>query len=219
MVKISHIIGIDEAGRGPLAGPVGVGAVIMSRLHLDKFGCGVIFKKLPNLKDSKKLSEKQREVWFEFLKAEKKKGNLDFAVALVSEKIIDKQGIVKAIKIGISRCLKLLLLPTLSRDPDRSVGAIPSNYLVLLDGSLKAPENFVKQKTIIRGDESEPIISLASIVAKVTRDRRMIQLAKKYPNYGFEIHKGYGTKVHYRAIKKFGLSVIHRQTYCDTNNL
>ena len=205
MGKISHIIGIDEAGRGPLAGPVAVGAVIMSRLHLAKIKGHRMSRKisLPKLRDSKKLSEGQREAWFEFLKAEKKKGNLNFAVALMSEKIIDEQGIVRAIKIGIKKCLKKL-----KADPTRS--------LVLLDGGLKAPAEFINQRTIIRGDESEPIISLASIVAKVTRDRRMIQLAKKYPNYGFEIHKGYGTKKHYRAIKKLGISKVHRKTFLNS---
>lgn len=197
MHKISHIIGIDEAGRGPLAGPVAVGAV---KIKGHRMSSKMSSKSLPKLKDSKKLSEKQREIWFEFLKEEKNKGNLNFAVALVSEKLIDKQGIVKAIKIGISRCLKLL-------------SPITSSTLTLLDGSLKAPSEFKNQKTIIRGDESEPIISLASIAAKVTRDRHMMNLAKKYPGYGLEVHKGYGTKKHYKAIKKLGISVIHRKSY------
>lgn len=194
------IIGIDEAGRGPLAGPVAVGAVIILKLHHTPKFWKSNFGNLPKLKDSKKLSEKQREVWFEFLKEEKKQGNLNFAVALVSEKVIDKQGIVKAIKIGISNCLKKL-----KADPD--------SVEILLDGSLKAPPEFVNQKTIIKGDESEPIISLASIVAKVTRDRTMVNLAKRYPGYGFEVHKGYGIKAHYKAIKKLGISVIHRKSY------
>ena len=188
------IIGIDEAGRGPLAGPVAVGAVMSKNWQHSVLGV------LPKLKDSKKLSEKQREVWFEFLKQEKKKGNLNFAVSLVSEKIIDRQGIVAAIKIGIKNCLKKLK-------------AKPLIVSVLLDGSLKAPPEFTNQKTIIRGDESEPIISLASIVAKVTRDKHMARVAKKYPGYGFEVHKGYGTKKHYKALKKLGISVIHRRSY------
>ncbi len=188
--KFRYLIGIDEAGRGPLAGPVAVGVVVTR-----------ISKKRAKMKDSKQLTETQREAWFTKIKEAKKTGELDFAVSLVSHQVIDKKGISVAIKIGIERCLIKLKVQ-------------PSECKVLLDGSLKAPEEFLNQKTIIRGDESEPIIALASIVAKVTRDRHMVRIAKKYPNYGFEIHKGYGTIAHRRAIVTHGLSLIHRRTFC-----
>lgn len=185
-----YLVGIDEAGRGPLAGPVSVAVVvIMSRRRLDT-----------KIRDSKKLSEKGREEWFKWLKAEKKKGRLNFAVSLVGEKIIDEQGIVPAVRIGIRRCLNRLKLN-------------PDQCQVLLDGSLKAPKIYRDQKTIIRGDETVPIIALASIVAKVTRDKKMLRSGKKFPNYQFSIHKGYGTRAHYLALRKHGLSPLHRRSF------
>jgi ribonuclease HII len=93
------------------------------------------------------------------------------------------------------------------------LGVTAHRSKVLLDGSLKAPRRYVNQKTIIRGDDIEPVISLASICAKVLRDRKMTRLAKKYPRYGFEVHKGYGTKAHYKAIKKHGFSQEHRRSF------
>jgi len=89
----------------------------------------------------------------------------------------------------------------------------PKKCKVLLDGGLKAPEEYIDQKTIIKGDEKKMIIALASIYAKVMRDRKMVKFGKEYPEYGFEIHKGYGTKKHYEAIGKYGLSNIHRRSY------
>jgi ribonuclease HII len=125
---------------------------------------------------------------------------LDYAVSLVGERLIDEQGIVAAVKIGIRRCLKRLGCPA-------------AKCLVLLDGSLRAPRQYKNQKTIIRGDEQVPLIALASIAAKVWRDRRMIRLAKRYPRCGFEKHKGYGTQAHYRALKKFGPTPLHRLSF------
>lgn len=188
---MSNIFGIDEAGRGPLAGPVSVGAV---RIHADfnkKFFKGI--------KDSKKLIESERDTWFLLAKEAKKKGELDFAVALISEKVIDTKGISAAIKLGIKRCLDKL--------------EAGSGDQVFLDGSLHAPQEFIHQKTIIRGDEKIPVISLASVCAKVTRDTYMKKLAKKYPEYCFEDNKGYGTKVHMAALNKFGPSVVHRTSF------
>src|SRR3989344_5230925 len=199
-----YLIGIDEAGRGPLAGPVSVAVIAtLSRLNLDNKMARVtlaIDKSLGVLRDSKKLSAEKREQWFAWLKQKQKKGKLKFAVSLVGEKIIDRQGIVEAVKIGIKRCLYRLSLN-------------PNQCQVLLDGSLKAPKIYRNQKTIIRGDEKIPLIMLASIVAKVTRDRKMIRLAKKFPHYGFEIHKGYGTRAHYRALHRRGLSPLHRRSF------
>lgn len=193
-MKKSHkyIIGIDEAGRGPLAGPVAVGTVKIKKDFNKKFFKGI--------KDSKKLTEEERGTWFELAKNAQKRKELFFSVSLISNTIIDKHGISKAIKIGINKNLEKL-----------SVSKKES--YILLDGSLKAPIEYKNQFTIIKGDEKIPLISLASIVAKVTRDRYMKNLAKKYPKYGFEKHKGYGTEEHRRAIKKHGSISIHRKSF------
>ncbi|MBI2100100.1 MAG: ribonuclease HII [Candidatus Vogelbacteria bacterium] len=199
---IKYLIGIDEAGRGPLCGPVAVGAVCCSKHQNGKHRMFAIFGK-KGIRDSKKLSPTRREEIFAEIKKLKKSGQLNFAVALVGHQIIDRRGIVTAIKIGIARCLKKILQhPMLQED-----------CLVLLDGGLRAPSRYLNQRTIIRGDESETVIALASIVAKVSRDRFMVRLAKKYPIYGLEKHKGYGTKAHYRALKKIGHSPIHRLSF------
>lgn len=191
-MEIKHIIGIDEAGRGPLAGPVAVGAVI----------CSVSFnmRLITGVKDSKKLSEKQREEWFAKLKNLKKSGLVDYKVSLVGAKIIDKKGISFAVRKGIANCLKRL-------EADHRISK------VLLDGSLKAPKRFSSQSTIIGGDDKIKLISLASVAAKVTRDRKMKKLAEIFPEYSFDIHKGYGTAGHLRAIKKWGKSPIHRRSF------
>lgn len=191
-IHMSYIIGIDEAGRGPLAGPVAVGAVIAPQNF--QFS---IFK---NLKDSKKLSEKRREEIFAQMQLLKREGALDFSVALVSHTIIDTKGISYAIRQGIKGVLNKLC-----QDP---TGAI-----IKLDGGLKAPEEFQDQETLIKGDELVPAISLASIAAKVTRDRHMRVVSRQYPVYGLEIHKGYGTKMHMDCLKIHGLSPVHRRTF------
>lgn len=197
-MKEKFLIGIDEVGRGPLAGPVAVGLFKINQEHLRKKD---FFKKIfSGLKDSKKLSEKKREEFFKKIESLKKEEVVDFAVSLVSEKVIDKKGISFAIKFGIEKCLKKANV----KKKDR----------VLLDGGLKAEESFLDQQTIIKGDEKEPVISLASICAKVTRDRFMKKEANKYPDFGFEVNKGYGTKKHINSIKKFGLTKIHRKSFC-----
>ena len=122
---------------------------------------------------------------------------------MVHAETIDQKGITHAIRLSIKRCLKRCKVdPRVTR--------------VLLDGSLKAPEEFMYQETIIKGDQKEKVISLASIMAKVTRDQWMKKEALKYPEYGFEIHKGYGTKKHRENIKKKGLSPIHRKSFLKT---
>lgn len=192
-----YIAGIDEAGRGPLAGPVSVGIC-----HVSKNFTRDSYRKIFGLlKDSKKLSEKRREEIFEKIREVAKEGKIKWAVVLVSEKIIDKKGIVEAINIGIRKCLE-------------KVGAEPLETQILLDGGIYAPKEFVNQKTIIKGDEKEPIISLASICAKVVRDKKMIKLSKIHKGYGFEIHKGYGTKMHCENINRFGLGAVHRKSFC-----
>ena len=197
MRRIDHEIGIDEAGRGPLAGPVAVGAVAFKMK--DKSRLKRVFKKIRG-KDSKKLTAREREVWFEIIKTEEKKGNLQFAVSFVGARIIDKKGIVFAIKTALASSL-------------RKINVNPKTTKILLDGGLHAPQKYQHQKTIIKGDESELSISLASIAAKVLRDRKMVRLAQKYPAYGFDKHKGYGTKYHCERILKHSPSCEHRVSF------
>ncbi len=187
------IIGVDEAGRGPLAGPVAVGLVRVP------YGFS-IKKHFPGVADSKQLSEDTREELYERLTWYQKSGEVAFVVRLSSAYLIDTIGITKAVR----RCIYSGV---------RSLAPTTNSVQILLDGLLHAPEEYT-QKTIIRGDESEPIISLASIAAKVRRDRLMKRLAKEFPEYGFDVHKGYGTKKHREAITKFGLCSIHRQSFC-----
>lgn len=186
-----RILGIDEAGRGPLAGPVAVGAVSITESFNKKF-----FK---SIKDSKQLTPEERELWFELATEAKRRGELDFKVSLVSEKVIDKHGISYALRLGIKRCLKGL--------------GIDEEAQIFLDGALKAPGRFKHQLTVIRGDEKIPVISLASICAKVIRDRKMVSLSRKFPEFNFHIHKGYGTLMHRQALEKYGLTELHRRSF------
>ena len=188
---MSYVVGIDEAGRGPLAGPVAVGAVAISSSFKKNF-----FK---SIKDSKKLSPSDRELWFALALEARKEGLLDFAVSLVSEKVIDRRGISYAVRLGIKRSLAAL--------------GVSADSQVYLDGGIKAPKEFIHQLTIIKGDEKIPIISLASIMAKVIRDKKMVRLSKKFPEFNFHKHKGYGTREHCQAIRKFGPTVIHRRSF------
>lgn len=192
-MKPIYTIGIDEVGRGPLAGPVAVGAFVI------KGKLPVQFKKV---RDSKQLTALGRAIWFEKIKLMQRDKNsrINFAVSFVNARLIDKNGISWAIKTALKRSLKKLNI-----DPAKS--------LVLLDGGLKAPQEFKNQKTIIKGDEKESVIALASIVAKVLRDRKMEKLSRMYPEYDFHVHKGYGTKAHVAKIRKYGASSIHRKSF------
>ncbi|MEI6528703.1 MAG: ribonuclease HII [bacterium] len=202
--KIKYIIGIDEVGRGPLAGPVAVCALALRRGTQGRTFFPIQGSTLGTFRDSKKLSHGQRLKWLEKINEEKKKGNISYKVSFESNKIIDKKGLSFSIKDALKKALQDLDIK-------------PQHCLVLLDGGLKAPMEYSNQKTIIKGDEKELVIALASIAAKVARDSLMIKLARKYPGYGLEIHKGYGTKAHFQAIKKYGISAIHRQ--CFLKNL
>lgn len=193
--KYKYTIGVDEVGRGPLAGPVAVGAVCIYIEHHTK-----VKKLFPVIKDSKKLSAKMREEWVAKINGAEALGYLSCAVSFIAPSVIDKKGLSYAIRVAI----------------EKSLGAIPreaSETKVLLDGALRAPSQYLNQETIIKGDEKELVIALASIVAKVARDGRMILLAKKFPEYGFEKHKGYGTRAHYEAIKKNGITKHHRKSF------
>ncbi len=200
MKKPRYIIGIDEAGRGPLAGPVSVGVALVP----SNFDWGL----LKGVRDSKKLSPKNREAIFGQVIQLKKAGLLDYAVVMVSAKLIDKKGIVPAIKNALGQSL----IKVMSRNSDATI----DNTFIKLDGGLKAPEEFIHQETIIKGDDKELVIGLASIMAKVTRDRYMVRISQKpeFTKYDFSVHKGYGTRSHREAIAKNGLSNEHRQTFC-----
>jgi ribonuclease HII len=189
---ITHIIGIDEVGRGPLAGPVTLCAcAVPSDFDSSHF---------EGIRDSKKLSEKKRGEWHTRISDLKAKKMLDYAHASIPADEIDRIGIARAIEEAVRLCLVELDLA-------------PDMVEVRLDGALKAPKEYTNQKTIIKGDEKEPVISAASIVAKVVRDGYMTEISATYPAYGFATHKGYGTALHIRAIKEHGVSPLHRRTF------
>lgn len=197
-----YIIGIDEVGRGPLAGPITVGAVA-AKAHKTN---GSLHPKLKiilkNIKDSKKLSPKQREEWRKKIKSEPR---FYTAVASVGPSMIDRLGISRAATIAVGRCLKKL---------SRNSFITMYRSKILLDGSLYAPRAYYDQKTIIKGDEKIPIIAAASIMAKVYRDKRMLRYHRQFPEYRFDLHKGYGTSLHCERIRQHGISDIHRETFC-----
>lgn len=190
--KFIYLVGIDEVGRGPIAGPVAVGAFVFLDPAARRLFRGV--------KESKQLSEEKREMWFAKIEEAQADGLVNFCVSFESHSTIDKKGLTFTIKKALECSL-------------RSLGIKPRETRVLLDGGLKAPAEYVDQKTIIKGDEKEVVIALASICAKVMRDRKMNRLSLKHPEYGFEKNKGYGTAAHYRAIREFGLLPIHRRRF------
>ncbi len=186
------LIGIDEAGRGPLAGPVAVGVVCVSpSLNLHAL--------FPGLNDSKKMTEKARERIFTTLEECRTLGKIDFHVAFATAHEIDKKGIAVVIREAVSHGVRNIL-------PN------PSEGKVWLDGSLRAPSEY-EQETVIKGDSLIPAIMLASVAAKVSRDRLMVAQSGAYPLYGFEKHKGYGTTMHIEAIKNHGQCELHRKTF------
>ena len=180
-------VGVDEAGRGPLAGNVVAGAVVLKE--------GL---KLEGLTDSKKLSEKKREALYDMITQ-----NCQWAVGIASIEEIDQINILQATMLAMKRAVE-----NLNIQYDK----------VLVDGN-RCPD--IKNCTaIIKGDLTERVISAASIIAKVTRDREMIELDKKYPNYGFAKHKGYGTKLHLEALKNYGvIKGLHRESFAPVQRL
>ena len=179
---IQVICGVDEAGRGPLAGPVCAAAVILPA-HLE----------LPGLTDSKKLTDKRRRELFPLIKEQA----VAYGIGLASEQEIDEINILQATFLAMERALAQL-----SVRPD----------LALIDGNRE--KNFgIPVKTVVKGDSLSANIAAASILAKVTRDDMMLEIAKQYPEYGFDIHKGYGTKAHYEALRAHGASPVHRNTF------
>ena len=176
------ICGVDEAGRGPLAGPVCAAAVILPE-HLE----------LPGLNDSKKLSDKKRRELFPLIKEQA----IAYGIGLASEKEIDEINILQATYLAMERAIAQL-----EGKAD----------LALIDGN-RAKDFGLPVKTVVKGDSLSASIAAASILAKVTRDDMMEAYAEEYPGYGFEIHKGYGTKAHYAALTEKGPSPIHRMTF------
>lgn len=176
------ICGVDEAGRGPLAGPVCAAAVILPP-HLE----------LPGLNDSKKLTDKRRRELFPIIKEQA----IGFGIGMATEAEIDEINILQATYLAMERALAQL-----ECKPD----------IALIDGN-RAKDFGIPVRTVVKGDSLSANIAAASILAKVTRDDYMLRLAEQYPEFGFEIHKGYGTKAHYEALRTHGASPVHRMTF------
>ena len=186
---MSFIVGIDEVGRGPLAGPVSIGVVIC-RHHFS----------IQGITDSKLLTEKKRESIVEEAKSLEEKGLIQTGVFSSPATLVDE--------IGIEEVLSSLI-----RDGLKKLAPDQKSYEVVLDGRLKAPREY-NQQSIVHGDVLVPAISLASIIAKVERDRYMTQVAhESYPSYGFDSNKGYGTSHHLKAIETHGPTPLHRISF------
>lgn len=182
-IGVNRIAGIDEAGRGPLAGPVCVAMVVMP-LDDDKIVSGV--------NDSKKLTEKKRDKLFDEIKEKA----LAYHIELIDEKVIDAINILNATKLGMNNCIE----------------SLKGKFDTVLIDAVKLDTN-VPTDSIVKGDAKSYNIACASILAKVTRDRLMVELDKKYPEYNFAKHKGYGTKEHIENLKKYGKCDIHRDSF------
>ena len=215
------VAGLDEAGRGPLAGPVVAGAVMVKISNFqfpisNKFSIDQFLK----LRDSKKLSAKQRE---EFYKIITNHPEIKWGVGVVSEKIIDKINILEATKLAMVKAVKDL-------ETKHGYLGCPTSPLILgdvrhpdidfliLDGNFKI-DSPIPQKSIIKADEKVFSCAAASIIAKVTRDRIMMRYHKKYPQYGFDMHKGYGTSYHFKMLEKHGFCKIHRKSFYPVSQL
>lgn len=194
--NFQYVIGVDEVGRGPVAGPVVVCACAIAS------GTNILpFFPKQVLRDSKKLTEKHRQIILKKLEPLTSSSHIVFGVGEVSAVRIDEIGIAPSIKEAMH--IALLSLHT---------QGVKKDSFIFLDGSLSAPEEYC-QETIIKGDEKIPEISLASIYAKEYRDSKMKELAKQFPEYLFESHVGYGTQAHYEAIKKYGFCELHRRSF------
>lgn len=177
-----HIVGVDEAGRGPLAGPVVAAAVILPQAFLHA-----------SIKDSKKLTEEKREEIYSLIH----EVAISIGIGIVDERQIDEMNVLNASLLAMK-----MAISELEKKPD----------FILVDGNVKLNIE-IPQKTIKQGDSKSISIAAASIIAKVTRDRIMYQYHRTYPSYNFKSHKGYGTKEHIEAIKKHGITKIHRRTF------
>lgn len=181
--KIKVIVGVDEAGRGPLCGPVVAGACILSRAYINK-----------EINDSKQLSEKKREELYEIITRDA----IAYGVGIVDAEEIDKINIYEATKKAMTM----------------AINNLKTKFDLILTDAMPLKGFDVEVVPIIKGDAKALPIAAASIIAKVTRDRMMVELAKKYPEYGFDVHKGYGTAKHMEALKKYGpIKGVHRFSY------
>lgn len=180
--KYEYIAGVDEVGRGPLAGPVCAAAVILPK--------GLV---IDGVNDSKKLTEKRREAIYEVIK----KDAIAWAVAFVEPEVIDEINIRQATHLAMQKAVDAL--------------EVKAEFL-LVDGSDKIDFN-TPSEYIIKGDAKSQSIAAASVMAKVTRDRYMVEMAKEYPHYAFEKNKGYGTKLHMEGIREVGLCPLHRRSF------
>ncbi len=177
------ICGVDEAGRGPLAGPVYAAAVILPPEP-----------QIPGLNDSKKLTEKKREALFPVIC----ETAIAYSIASASAEEIDRLNILQATFLAMRRAVEGLKL---------------SPELILIDGNQTPPGLVIPTQTVVKGDALSASIAAASVLAKVSRDRYLLELDEQYPQYGFRQHKGYGTKAHYEALREHGPSVVHRQSF------
>jgi len=182
------VVGLDEAGRGPLAGPVVAGAVFIFQKDFSEI------RKIKSVRDSKKINKKKRKEVYDILVNNPK---IKWGIGIVSEKVIDKINIFEATKLAMKKAIK-----NLKKKPD----------FLILDGNFKIDVPF-NQKSIIKADEKVFSCSMASIIAKVTRDKIMDRYHKKYPLYKFNKHKGYPTKMHFKLLKKHGPCKIHRKSF------
>lgn len=189
----TSIAGIDEAGRGPLAGPVVVACVVMPRDSM-----------IEGVNDSKKVSEKKREKLYDLIIEEA----LGYGVGIISQEEIDRINILNATKEGLTNAIK-----ELEKDLKQKNREFEKPEIILVDALTKIDTDHIPYKSIIKGDAKSYSIAAASIIAKVTRDRIMRQWAEVYPMYGFEKHKGYGTAMHISAIKEYGLCPLHRRSF------
>lgn len=191
-MKTRITIGIDEVGRGALAGPVVLAGVrVLGPVRWSHATLG-------RIRDSKKLTPRMREIWFSCLTTHPA---IQWRVAKVSHSVIDRINISQAANLGALRLVKQLVI--------RRTSFVT---FVWLDGGLVLPDA-IPHRALVRGDERMPIIAAASIIAKVWRDRAMVRLARCIPDYGFEIHKGYGTRKHFSAIANHGPSRVHRKSF------
>ena len=191
--RITSIAGIDEAGRGPLAGPVVVACVIMPKDSM-----------IEGVNDSKKIAEKKREKLYEQIIEEA----LGFGVGIISQEEIDRINILNATKEGLTTAIK-----EMEKDLKEKQRDFDKPEIILVDALTKIDTDHIPYRSIIKGDAKSYSIAAASIIAKVTRDRIMREWAEVYPMYGFEKHKGYGTAAHIAAIKEYGLCPLHRRSF------
>ena len=177
------VCGVDEAGRGPLAGPVYAAAVVLYDGQI-----------IEGVNDSKKLSEKKREKLFDKIISECK----DYSIGIADQKEIDEINILQATFLAMKRAVNGLKEPP---------------QLAIVDGNRAPDLGNTQALTVIKGDSKSMSVAAASILAKVSRDRYMLEMAEKFPEYQFEKHKGYGTKLYYEMIEKYGICEIHRKTF------